>query len=164
MKLKKNQKSIDAKTKRYKIEEKRGKEVSREDKEKLVKQLREFQKEKDSLQKRINEAKKLEESYETWLKIISCENVQQANEILIDKFSSKIKEKLKEITDLIDEELIQKTLKAVTTEIETITIHIIYIPSLIYNFSAKQDDKKMEGKILYISSTDEIVFLKPSLF
>ena len=164
LKLKKNQKSIDAKTKRYKIEEKRGKEVSREDKEKLVKQLREFQKEKDSLQKRINEAKKLEESYETWLKIISCENVQQANEILIDKFSSKIKEKLKEITDLIDEELIQKTLKAVTTEIETITIHIIYIPSLIYNFSAKQDDKKMEGKILYISSTDEIVFLKPSLF
>ncbi len=164
LKLKKNQKSIDAKTKRYKIEEKRGKDVSREDKEKLVKQLREFQKEKDTLQKRINEVKKLEETYETWLGIISSENEKQANEIFIEKYSSRIKEKLKEITEDVDGEDILEILKAVTTEIENITIHVIYIPSLIYYFSAKQDDKKVEGKILYISSTDEITFLKPSLF
>ena len=164
LKLKKNQKSIDAKTKRYKIEEKRGKEVSREDKEKLVKQLREFQREKDTLQKRINEVKKLEETYETWLEIVSCENEKQANEILIEKFSSKIKEKLKEITEDPDEEDFLEVLKTVMTELETITIHVIYIPSQIYYFSAKQDGKKMEGKMLYISSTDEIAFLKPSLF
>ncbi|MFW9853115.1 MAG: hypothetical protein ACFFDS_09235 [Candidatus Thorarchaeota archaeon] len=164
LKLKKNQKSIDAKTKRYKIEEKRGKKVSREDKEKLVRQLREFQKEKDTLQKRINDVKKLEETYETWLGIVSCENEKYANEILIENFSSRIKEKLKEITKDLDKEDLLEILKAVTTELETITIHVIYIPSLIYYFSAKQDGKKMEGKILYISPTDEIAFLKPSLF
>ncbi len=164
LKLKKNQKSIDAKTKRYKIEEKRGKEVSREDKEKLVKQLREFQREKDTLQKRIDGIKKLEETYETWLGIVSCENERQANEILIEKFSSRIKEKLKEIIGDLDEEDFLEVLQAVTTELETITINVIYIPTLIYYFTAKQEGKKMEGKILYISPTDEIAFLKPSLF
>jgi len=164
LKLKKNQKSIDAKTKRYKIEEKRGKDVSREEKEKLIRQLREFQKEKDILQKRINEVKKLEDVYETWLGIVSCENEEQANKILIEKLGSRIKNKLEEIIEIMDEELISEILKALSTEIDSIIIHVIYIPSLIYHFSAKQDDKKMEGKILYISPTEEIAFLKPSLF
>ncbi|MHA2357640.1 MAG: hypothetical protein ACXABK_02585, partial [Candidatus Heimdallarchaeaceae archaeon] len=162
LKLKKEQRQINGKTKRYKIEEKRGKKITREEKELLVKTLREFQSKKRELQKNIDLAKKLEESLEKWLEIISVEDRQKAEEMLLTKIKPKLKKKINEFLETQDvEEIIEKIVEY-SAKLENITVHIIFMPAVIYSFNAKQSGKDFEGKLLYLPPMKEYAFLKPA--
>jgi len=161
LKLKKEQRKLNGKTKRFKIEEKRGKKISREEKEQLVKTLREFQSKKKELQESIDLAKTLEKNINIWMEIVSMENKQKADEMLLAKLKPKLKKKINELYEMQDVEDIVEKIVEYSTELEIITVHVIFMPAIIYNFKAKQSGNDFEGKLLFLPPLKEFAFLKP---
>ena len=159
LKLRKNRKKLDTQTKKLKIEEKRKKEVSREEKEQLVKELREFQKKKDELQENIQRTKKLELILENWLEIITKEDENDMNEVFLRKFAKSLKRNIRELLENQDTEDIREKIDEHKISINNITLHVIYIPVALIHFNAKQEDKDIAGKLLYLSPTKGTILL-----
>ena len=159
LKLRKNRKKLDTQTKKLKIEEKRKKEVSREEKEQLVKELREFQKKKDELQENIERTKKLETILENWLEIITKEDEKELNGIFLKKFARTLKRNIGKLLENQDTEDIREKIDDHEIIIDNITLHVIYIPIALIHFKAKQEDRDISGKLLYLSPTKGTILL-----
>ncbi|MHA1668168.1 MAG: hypothetical protein ACTSUR_05875 [Candidatus Heimdallarchaeaceae archaeon] len=160
IKLRRNQKQLNGKTKVYKIEEKRGKVISREEKEELIKKVREFQKKKDQISKEIEKAKQIEKTLEKWVKTIESQEEIEVNKNLLENFGFQIKKQLLEIVEEKELEKIEEKITEIEAILENITIHIIYVPTILYHFTAKQDEQRLKGKMLHFVPTDESFLLK----
>ncbi|MCK5409288.1 MAG: hypothetical protein KAJ30_03405, partial [Candidatus Heimdallarchaeota archaeon] len=163
IKLKRTQKQIDARTKRLQIDERRGKKVTREQKEDLINQLRKFQVKKKDIQDSIKDAKKQEDVLEKWIEIFSAEDASEINERLLSYFGNSIIKILEEAIQNQNIETILDETARITSVLEAIIVHVIYVPVNIFTFSAKQANQDMEGKLLYFEPTGETKFLKPSI-
>jgi len=159
LKLRKKRKKLDTQTKKLKIVEKRKKEVPREEKEQLVKELREFQKKKDELQQNIQRTKNLETILENWLEIIIKDDENEVNEVFLKKFARSLKRKIEELLKNQDTEDIREKIDEHQIAIDNITLHVIYIPVALIHFKAKQDNKEIAGKLLYLSPTKGSILL-----
>jgi len=160
-KLKKTQRKLDARTKRFKLDEKRNKTITREEKEALINDVRKFQKKKAEIQKEIELAKKIDETLREWIEILTSLGLEQANAKFLETFSEDFS---KNILELLEHENLEELLENATIEradFSNITLHVLYIPTLIYSFRAKQGNQKIEGKILYLAPAQETIFLKP---
>ncbi len=160
-KLKKTQRRLDARTKRFKLDEKRNKVIAREEKEALINDVRKFQKKKAEIQKKIDHAKKFDETLREWIEILTSLGLEQANAKFLEIFSEDFS---KNIIELLEHENLEEFLEKATIEsadFSNITLHVLYIPTLIYSFKAKQGSQKIEGKILYLAPAQETIFLKP---
>ncbi|NPD89893.1 MAG: hypothetical protein HGN29_14360 [Asgard group archaeon] len=163
LKLRKDQRQINGKTKRYKIEEKRGKEITREKKKALVTNLREFQSKKKHLQRDIDKAKEIQDTVDLWNEILLSEDQQTATQKIRENYDLAL---FSSINGLLEEgagEDIFGKIREFETSIDQITIHVIYIPAIICEFRAVQNEKKIEGKMAYFNLTKEITFFKPAL-
>lgn len=163
LKLRKEQRQINGKTKRYKIEEKRGKEITREKKKELVTNLREFQSKKKHLQRDIDKTKEIQDTVDLWNEILLTEDQQTATQKIRENYDLAL---FSSINGLLEEgasEEIFGKIREYETSIDKITIHVIYIPATICEFRAVQKEKKIEGKIAYFNLTKEITFFKPTL-
>ncbi len=163
IKLKRTQKKIDARTKRLQIDERRGKKVTREQKEDLINQLRRFQANKKKIQDSIKETKKQEDVLEKWIEIFSVDDMLEINEKLLSYFGNSIIRILEEAIQNQNIETILDETARITSVLESIIVHVIYVPVNIVTFSAKQANQDMEGKLLYFEPTGETKFLKPSI-
>ena len=160
-KLKKTQRRLDARTKKFKLDEKRNKTITREEKEALIKDVRKFQKKKAEIQKEIDHAKKIDKMLKEWIEILNSLGLEQANAKFLEAFSEDFS---KNILELLEHENLDEFLEKATIEsadFSNITLHVLYIPTLIYSFKAKQGSQKIEGKILYLAPAQETIFLKP---
>ena len=163
MKLRKEQRQIDGKTKRYKIEEKRGKEITREKKKELVTTLREFQSKKRHLQRDIDRAKEIQEAVDLWNEILMTENQKIATQKIRENYDLPL---FSSINGLLEEDAKEDLFTKITeyeTSLDQIIIHVIYVPAIIYEFQAIQDEKDIEGKLAYLTLTKEVAFFKPAL-
>ncbi|MHA1260098.1 MAG: hypothetical protein ACTSRO_10740, partial [Candidatus Heimdallarchaeaceae archaeon] len=160
IKLRRNQKQLNGKTKVYKIEEKRGKVISREEKEELIKKVREFQKKKDQISKEIEKAKQIEKTLEKWVKTIESQEEIEVNKNLLENFGFQMKKQLLEIVEEKELEKIEEKITEIEAILENITIHIIYVPTILYHFTAKQGEQGLKGKMLHFVPTDESFLLK----
>ena len=147
--------------KKLKIEEKRKKTVSREEKELLIKKLREFQRKKDELQQNIQRTKRLEKLLDSWIEIISKESLDEANELFLKNFARTLKRNISEILEHQDTENILNKITDHQISINNITIHVIYIPTSIFSFKAKQGNEKITGRMLYMFPTKGTFMLEP---
>jgi hypothetical protein len=163
LKLKRTQKQIDARTKRLQIDERRGKKVTREQKEDLINQLRIFQAKKKKIHESIKGAKKQEDVLEKWIEIFSVEGLSEINEKLLFNFGKSIIRILEEAIQNQNIETILDETARITSAIEAIIVHVIYVPVNIITFSAKQANQDIEGKLLYFEPTGETKFLKPTI-
>ena len=163
IKLKQTQKKIDARTKRLQIDERRGKKVTREQKEDLINQLRRFQTNKKKIQDSIKETKKQEDVLEKWIEIFSVDGMSEINEKLLFYFGNSIIKILEEAIQNQNIETVLDETARITSVLEAIIVHVIYVPVNIFTFSAKQANQDMEGKLLYFEPTGETKFLKPSI-
>ncbi len=163
IKLKRTQKQIDARTKRLQIDERRGKKVTREQKEDLINQLRKFQVKKKDIQDSIKDAKKQEDVLEKWIEIFSAEDASEINERLLSYFGNSIIKILEEAIQNQNIETILDETAKIKSVLESIIVHIIYVPVNIVTFSAKQANQDIEGKLLYFEPTGETKFLKPTI-
>ncbi len=163
LKLKRTQKQIDARTKRLQIDERRGKKVTREQKEDLINQLRIFQAKKKKIHESIKGAKKQEDVLEKWIEIFSVEGLSEINEKLLFNFGKSIIRILEEAIQNQNIETILDETARITSAIEAIIVHVIYVPVNIFTFSAKQANQDMEGKLIYFEPTGETKFLKPTI-
>ena len=163
IKLKRTQKQIDARTKRLQIDERRGKKVTREQKEDLIKQLRRFQAKKKKIQDSIKETKKQEDGLEKWIEIFSVEGTSEINEKLLFYFGNSIIKILEEAIQNQNIETVLDETARIKSVIEAIIVHVIYVPVNIVTFSAKQANQDIEGKLLYFEPTGETKFLKPTI-
>ncbi|MHA1446497.1 MAG: hypothetical protein ACTSSN_07395 [Candidatus Heimdallarchaeaceae archaeon] len=160
-KLKKTQRKLDARTKKFKLDEKRNKTITREEKEALIKDVRKFQKKKAEIQKEIEHAKKIDETLKEWIEILNSLGLEQANAKFLEAFSEDFS---KNILELLEHENLEEFLEKATIEsadFSNITLHVLYIPTLIYSFKAKQGSQKIDGKILYLAPAQETILLKP---
>ncbi len=159
--LKKTQRKLDARTKKFKLDEKRNKTITREEKEALINDVRKFQRKKTKIQKEIEHAKKIDETLREWIEILTSLELEQANEKFLETFSEDFS---KNILELLEHENLEELIENATIErvdFSNITLHVLYIPTLIYSFKAKQGNQKIEGKILYLAPAQETIFLKP---
>lgn len=163
IKLKRTQKQLDARTKRLKIDEKRGKKVTREQKEELIAQLREFQKQKKKIHDSIQDTKEFDKHLERWIEIFSSEDVTKANEKMLYHFGKSLLKVINEVLENQEVGIILNERTKVQSSMKDITVHVIYMPINIITFKAKQANQGIEGKILYFAPADEITFLKPSI-
>ncbi|MHA1483234.1 MAG: hypothetical protein ACTSQA_07350, partial [Candidatus Heimdallarchaeaceae archaeon] len=163
IKLKRTQKQIDARTKRLQIDERRGKKVTREQKEDLINQLRKFQVKKKDIQDSIKDAKKQEDVLEKWIEIFSAEDASEINERLLSYFGNSIIKILEEAIQNQNIEAVLDETARIKSVLESIIVHIIYVPVNIVTFSAKQANQDIEGKLLYFEPTGETKFLKPTI-
>ncbi len=163
IKLKRTQKKIDARTKRLQIDERRGKKTTREQKEDLINQLRRFQANKKTIQDTIKETKKQEDALEKWIEIFSADGMSEINEKLLFYFENSIIRILEEAIQNQNIETVLDETARITSVLEAIIVHVIYVPVNIVTFSAKQANQDMEGKLLYFEPTGETKFLKPSI-
>ncbi len=163
IKLKRTQKQIDARTKRLQIDERRGKKVTREQKEDLINQLRKFQAKKKNIQDSINDAKKQEGVLEKWIEIFSAEDTSEINERLLFYFGNSIIKILEVAIQNQNIEAVLDETARIKSVLESIIVHIIYVPVNIVTFSAKQANQDIEGKLLYFEPTGETKFLKPTI-
>ena len=163
MKLKRIQKKLDARTKRYKLEEKRNKRIPRGEKEQLIKEVRDFQSKKIKLQENIDYTKGMEETLRTWVEIITQSDMEQVNKMMLENYSEELIEKIQSFTESQDVDSIFENSILVDSHIEDIVIHVIYIPTTFYTFKAKQGDKNIEGKAIFLSPTQEIILLNPAV-
>ncbi|MEE9409733.1 MAG: hypothetical protein V3V41_02270 [Candidatus Heimdallarchaeota archaeon] len=161
LKIRKMRKQIETKNKKLKIEEKRKKTVSREEKELLIKKLREFQRKKDELQQNIQRTKRLEKLLDSWIEIISKESLDEANELFLKNFARTLKRNISEILEQQDTENILNKITDHQISINNITIHVIYIPTSIFSFKAKQGNEKITGRMLYMFPTKGTFMLEP---
>jgi hypothetical protein len=163
LKLRKEQRQINGKTKRYKIEEKRGKEIARDKKKELVTNLREFQSKKRQLERDIEKTKEIQDTIDLWNEILLTEDQRIATHKIRENYDlalfSSINGMLEEQTK---EDLFGK-IKEFESSIDKITIHVIYIPAIICEFKAIQNGEKIEGKMAYFNLTKETAFFKPIL-
>ncbi|MHA1345492.1 MAG: hypothetical protein ACTSVO_10360 [Candidatus Heimdallarchaeaceae archaeon] len=163
IKLKRTQKQIGARTKRLQIDEKRGKKVTREQKEELINQLRKFQAKKKKIQDSINETKKQEDVLEKWIEVFSAEDISEINAKVISYFGDSIIRILEEAIQNQNIETVLDETARIKSVLEAIIVHVIYVPMSIVTFSAKQANQDMEGKLLYFEPTGETKFLKPTI-
>ncbi|MHA2307719.1 MAG: hypothetical protein ACXABJ_00355 [Candidatus Heimdallarchaeaceae archaeon] len=163
LKLRKEQRQINGKTKRYKIEEKRGKEITREKKKELVTNLREFQSKKKHLQRDIDKTKEIQEAVDLWNEILLTEDQQIATQKIRENYDLALFSSINGFLEEGAREEIFGKIIEYETSIDQITIHVIYIPAIICEFRAVQDEKKIEGKMAYFNLTKEIAFFKPTL-
>ena len=163
IKLKRTQKQIDARTKRLQIDERRGKKVTREQKEDLINQLRRFQSKKKKIQDSVKEAKKQEDVLEKWIEIFAVDGISEINEKLLFYFGNSIIKILEEAIQNQDIETVLDETARIKSVLESIIVHVIYVPVSIVTFSAKQANQDMEGKLLYFEPTGETKFLKPTI-
>ncbi|MCE7748530.1 MAG: hypothetical protein GPJ51_09025 [Candidatus Heimdallarchaeota archaeon] len=160
-KLKKTQRKLDARTKKFKLDEKRNKTITREEKEALINDVRKFQKKKAEIQKEIDHAKKIDETLKEWIEILTSLGLEEANAKFLEAFSEDFS---KNILELLEHENLEEFLEKAfieSADFSNITLHVLYIPTLIYSFKAKQGSQKIEGKILYLAPAQETIFLKP---
>jgi hypothetical protein len=160
-KLKKTQRHLDARTKKFKLDEKRNKKITREEKETLINDVRKFQLKKANIQKEIDHIKKIDETLREWIEILTSMELKQANEKFLDVFSDEL---INNISEMLQHENLEELLENASIEnadFSDITLHILYIPTLIYTFKAKQATQKTEGKILYLAPAQETIFLQP---
>ncbi len=160
-KLKKTQRHLDARTKKFKLNEKRNKKITREEKEVLIRDVRKFQRRKANIQKEIDHVKKLDETLREWIEILTTMELKQANARFLEVFSEELSTN---INDMLEHENLEELLEGSFMEkadFSDITLHILYIPTLIYTFKAKQANQKTEGKILYLAPAQETIFLQP---
>jgi len=163
VKLKRIQKKLDARTKKYKIEENRNKKISREEKEQLIKEVRGFQEKKAQLLENIEHTKRMEETLRKWVEIISHTDMKQVNESILKNYSEDIVKRIQSFTQTQDvQELFEDSI-LVEADIEDIIVHVIYIPTIFYTFKAKQGEKNIEGKAIFLSPTHEIILLNPTV-
>jgi len=162
-KLKRTQKQISARTKRLQIDEKRGKKVTREQKEDLINQLRRFQAKKKKIQGSIKETKEQEDILEKWIEIFSVEGLSEISKKLLFYFGSSIIRLLEEAIQNQNIETVLDETARIKSVIETIIVHVIYVPINIVTFSAKQANQDMEGKLLHFEPTGETKYLKPTI-
>ena len=163
LKLRKDQRQINGKTKRYKIEEKRGKEISRDKKKELVTDLREFQSKKKHLQRDIDKAKEIQESLDIWNEILLTEDQKIATQKIRENYDLSLFSSINEMLEEETREDIFNKIKEYKTSIDQITIHVIYIPAIICEFKATQNTEKVDGKMAYFTLTKEMTFFKPTL-
>ena len=163
VKLKRIQKKLDARTKRYKLEEKRDKKISREEKEQLIKDVREFQTKKAQLLENIEYTKRMEETLRKWVEIISHTNMSQVNDSILKNYSEDIVRKIQTFTESKDVQTLFEDSILVESSIDDIIVHVIYIPTTFYSFKAKQGDKNIEGKAIFLAPTHEIILLNPTV-
>ncbi len=163
VKLKRIQKKLDIRTKKFKIDEKKNKQIPRAEKEQLIKEVREFQSKKIQLQENIDYTRKMEETLKRWVEIISDSDMVQVNKRVLENYSEGLIEKLHSFTDIHDVDSIFEDSILVNSNLEDIVIHVIYIPTTFYTFKAKQGDKNIEGKAIFLSPTQEIILLNPSV-
>lgn len=161
LKLRKIQRKIEAKTKKYKEEEKRGSEIKREEKEKLIREMRDFQRKKQQLQSKMKETNIRAEDLEEWLNILSIDNVNEAEQQFISSFKEEFLQSIVEILDQEDYDKLLDRIETVESNIERTSIQLIYVPLTYYTFNAKHSNKKIRGSALYASSTEELILLKP---
>ncbi len=160
-KLKKTQRSLDARTKKFKLDEKRNKTITRKQKEELINDVRQFQKKKVTIQKEIDRIKKIDETLREWIEILTTMELEQANARFLEVFSEELSTN---INDMLEHQNLEELLESASIEkaaFSDITLHILYIPTLIYTFKAKQTNQKTEGKILYLAPAQETIFLQP---
>ncbi|MCE7742187.1 MAG: hypothetical protein GOP50_06980 [Candidatus Heimdallarchaeota archaeon] len=163
IKLKRIQKKLDARTKKFKLDEKRNKKIPREEKEQLIKEVREFQSKKIQLQESIEHTKRMEETLKRWVEIISNSDMDQVNKMMMENYSEGLIEKIHSFTENQDVGSILEDSVLVNSDLEDLVIHVIYIPTTFYTFKAKQGDKTIEGKAIFLSPTQEIVLLNPAV-
>lgn len=163
IKLKKTQRKLDAKTKKFKLDEKRNKTIPRTEKEQLIKEVREFQNQKYLLLENIEHTKKMEDTLKRWVDVISHPDMDQVNKMLIENYSEGLIEKIHSIIDTKDIENLFEDSVVVKSDIQDIIIHVIYIPATIYSFKAKQGDQNIEGKVIFLSPTQEVILLNPAV-
>jgi len=163
LKLRKEQRQINGKTKRYKIEEKRGKKITREKKKELVTSLREFQSKKKHLQRDIDKTKEIQDAVDLWNEILLTEDQQIATQKIRENYDLALFSSINGWLEEESREDIFGKIRDYETSIDQITIHVIYIPAIICEFRAVQNEKKIEGKIAYFNLTKEITFFKPTL-
>ena len=161
LKLRKIQRKMEAKTKKYKEEEKKGSEIEREEKEKLIKEMRDFQRKKQQLQREMKETKIRAEDLEEWLNILSVDNVNEAEQQFISSFKDEFLHSLEEILAQEDYDKLLDKIETVESYIERTSIQLIYVPLTYYTFNARHSNKKIRGSALYSSSTEEVILLNP---
>ena len=161
LKLRKIQRKMEVKTKKYKEEEKKGSEIEREEKEKLIREMRDFQRKKQQLQIKMEETKIRAEDLEEWLNIISIDNVNKAEQQFISSFGEEFLQSIKEILAQEDYDKLLDKIEKVESDIKRTSIQLIYVPLTYYTFNAKHSNKKIRGSALYTSSTKEVILLNP---
>ena len=163
LKLKKEQRQINGKTKRYKIEEKRGKKITRDKKKELVTDLREFQSKKKQLERDIDKAKEIQETIDLWNEILLTEDQRNATHKIRENYDLILFSSINGMLEEENKEDLFGRIKEYETSIDKITIHVIYIPAIICEFKAIQNQKKIKGKMAYFNLTKETAFFKPIL-
>jgi hypothetical protein len=163
VKLKRIQKKLDARTKKYKLEERRNKKIPRKEKEQLIKEVRDFQSKKIQLQENIEYTKRMEETLRRWVEIVSNPEMDQVNKIMTENYSDGLVEKIQFFIETQDVESIFEGSILIDSNIADIVIHVIYIPTTFYTFKAKQGDRNIEGKAIFLSPTQEIILLNPAI-
>ncbi|MHA1200160.1 MAG: hypothetical protein ACTSQF_12595 [Candidatus Heimdallarchaeaceae archaeon] len=163
IKLKRIQKKLDARTKKFKIDEKRNKKIPREEKEQLIKEVRKFQSMKIQLQENIEHTKRMGETLKRWVEIISNSDMNQVNKMMMENYSDGLIDKLHSFIENQDVSSILEDSIIVSSDLEDLVIHVIYIPTTFYTFKAKQGDKNIEGKAIFLSPTQEIILLNPTV-
>ena len=162
IKLKRTQRQLDAKTKKFKLDEKRKKKIPREEKEELINEVREFQKSKLQLLENIEHTKKMEDTLRKWFDILSNNDMKQTNETLLENFYQDLVNKLQNFIDNQNIESILEDTILTDSEVTEIVIHVIYIPTTLYSFKAKQGEENIEGKAVFLAPTQEVILLNPS--
>ncbi len=163
IKLKRIQKRLDARTKKYKLDEKRNKKIPREEKEKLIKEVREFQSKKLHIHENIEHTKRMEETLRKWVEIFSQTDINQANEMMLENYYQGLVEKIQTFTETQDIDSILEGSILVSSDISEIILHVIYIPTTLYTYKAKQGGQDIEGKAIFLAPTQEIILLNPSV-
>ena len=133
--------------------------ITREEKEQLIKELREFQGRKIHLQKNIDYATRLEETLIDWTKILELGEFERTNKRVVQDYSHTLLEKISQFIETKDADSIIDDSVVIDSNIENITVHVVYIPTSVYTFKAKQKNKEVEGKMLHLTPTNETALL-----
>ena len=75
------------------------------------------------------------------------------------KFARSLKRNIRELLENQDSEDIREKIDEHQIAIDNITLHVIYIPIALIHFKAKQENKEIAGKLLYLSPTKGTILL-----
>ncbi len=137
---------VDKKTSELKDHEKKGKGITTEKKRKLAEDVKEFQKLKKGLKTKVELLKEKQQLLEKWKEILKCEDVDSANSKIKSLFGTKIIKNIEKIIELGETTEFKINSKV---RIQKSTIHLIYIPLIIFQIKGEQEGKDINNTGVY---------------